>query len=177
MEFRKDCLMEIYTDSGDQFSVGRYLCESACYVTFRNFDPAGREDGLLVLKRCFIKNVCYETDYLKKMSLYRRYWEDNSSIAMLSKKIADEDVSDLGNLILHACENREMVSLISIKDPDCIYTGFVRSFEDGKVLLEEVSLESAKTFETKTLLLKNIILLECRTMEQKLLSYAHGHMA
>lgn len=71
----KDELLEIYSDSEENFSVGKILSKSNDSVLFRSYDEQGKNDGLHFVKSSYISEVKSNTQYLRKMQLYLEYWE------------------------------------------------------------------------------------------------------
>lgn len=71
----KDELLEIYSDSEENFSVGKMLSKSNDSVLFRSYDEQGKNDGLHFVKSSYISEVKSNTQYLRKMQLYLEYWE------------------------------------------------------------------------------------------------------
>ena len=69
----KDELLEIYSDSEENFSVGKMLSKSNDSVLFRSYDEQGKNDGLHFVKSSYISEVKSNTQYLRKMQLYLEY--------------------------------------------------------------------------------------------------------
>ena len=61
----KDELLEIYSDSEENFSVGKMLSKSNDSVLFRSYDEQGKNDGLHFVKSSYISEVKSNTQYLR----------------------------------------------------------------------------------------------------------------
>ena len=68
----KDELLEIYSDSEENFSVGKMLSKSNDSVLFRSYDEQGKNDGLHFVKSSYISEVKSNTQYLRKIAIIFR---------------------------------------------------------------------------------------------------------
>lgn len=161
MMYKKDCLMEIYTDHEDTFSVGFYLSNFDEYSLFLLLDCQGRYDGVYLIKNDFIKTVDYETEYLKKIALYMEFWNGN----FIDFKSALKDISTTEEILKYIKDN-SLLSSFKIQQEDFI-TGYIEKIEKSSIRVNTVDLE------TISILKKEILLLEIDSIDNRLLNYAN----
>ena len=64
-----DELLEIYSGSEENFSVGKILSKNRDSILFRSYDEQGKNDGLHFIKSSYISEVKSDTQYLRKLSV------------------------------------------------------------------------------------------------------------
>lgn len=174
MEYKKNCLMEIYTDNRDSFSVGFYLCSLDKYSLFYLLDNQGKSDGIYLIKNSFIDNVIYDTEYLKKINFYIKYWN------MKSFKINFPILSKLENLTkledyLEFIRDENWVSSFKVSNEDYLVTGYIEDIDEFNIGIKTIDIETAKDFEKVKISLKDILILEVDSIENRLLDFAHNN--
>ena len=165
-----DELLEIYSDSEDSFSVGRILSKSKDSILFRSYDAQGKNDGLHFIKSSYISEVKSNTQYLRKMQLYLEYWREREDV-LLNNPFKNHPT--LLELLEYAMENKKIITVSCSTKPDELLTGYVESYNNEKIELNCVDMETACIYETATLLKEDIFYLEVDSLDNELLKYAN----
>ena len=165
-----DELLEIYSDSEDSFSVGRILSKSKDSILFRSYDAQGKNDGLHFIKSSYISEVKSNTQYLRKMQLYLEYWREREDV-LLNNPFKNHPI--LLELLEYAMENKKIITVSCSTKPDELLTGYVESYNNEKIELNCVDMETACIYETATLLKEDIFYLEVDSLDNELLKYAN----
>ena len=105
-QFKKNCLMEIYTECDESFLVGFYLSSFDEYSLFHLLDEQGKIDGIYLIKNKFIKNTNYETEYLEKINLYAEFWKINSDKNIFNIGLKQKNISNIGDILKYIKENK-----------------------------------------------------------------------
>ena len=166
----KDELLEIYSDSEENFSVGKMLSKSNDSVLFRSYDEQGKNDGLHFVKSSYISEVKLNTQYLRKMQLYLEYWEKMEDGDLINPFKKHPTLSDL---LLYAVRNNKIVTVSSSTKPDELLTGYIETCDGGKIKLNCVDMETACIYEHITLSESDIFYLEIDSLDNELLKYAN----
>ncbi|MBU5479884.1 hypothetical protein [Blautia sp. MSJ-19] len=164
-----DELLEIYSDREDSFSVGRILSKSKDSILFRSYDAQGKNDGLHFIKSSYISEVKSNTQYLRKMQLYLEYWKEREDVPLNPFK----NHPTLLELLEYAMENKKIITVSCSTKPDELLTGYVESYNNEKIELNCVDMETACIYETATLLKEDIFYLEVDSLDNELLKYAN----
>ena len=165
-----DELLEIYSDSEDSFSVGKILSKNRDSILFRSYDAQGKNDGLHFIKSSYISEVKSNTQYLRKMQLYLDYWRKQKD-APLTNPFKKHPA--LFELLEYAMENKKIITVSSTSNPDELLTGYVETYDNKKIKLNCVDMETACIYETATLLKEDIFYLEVDSLDNELLKYAN----
>lgn len=166
----KDELLEIYSDSEENFSVGKILSKSNDSVLFRSYDEQGKNDGLHFVKSSYISEVKSNTQYLRKMQLYLEYWETMEDRDLINPFKKHPTLFDL---LLYAVRNNKIVTVSCSTKPDELITGYVETFDGDKIKLNCVDMETACIYEHITLSESDIFYLEIESLDNELLKYAN----
>ena len=165
-----DELLEIYSDSEESFSVGKILSKSKDSILFRSYDAQGKNDGLHFIKSSYISEVKSNTQYLRKMQLYLEYWREREDV-LLNNPFKNHPT--LLELLEYAMENKKIITVSCSTKPDELLTGYVESYNNEKLKLDCVDIETACIYETATLLKEDIFYLEVDSLDNELLKYAN----
>lgn len=166
----KDELLEIYSDSEENFSVGKILSKGNDSVLFRSYDEQGKNDGLHFVKSSYISKVKSNTQYLRKMQLYLEYWakmEDSDLVNPFKEHPA------LFDLLLYAVRNNKIVTVSCGTKPDELITGYVETCDGDEIKLKCVDMETACIYEHISLSESDIFYLEIESLDNELLKYAN----
>lgn len=166
----KDELLEIYSDSEESFSVGKILSKSKDSILFRSYDAQGKNDGLHFIKSSYISEVKSNTQYLRKMQLYLEYWREREDV-LLNNPFKNHPT--LLELLEYAMENKKIITVSCSTKPDELLTGYVETYDNKKIKLNCVDMETACIYETATLLKEDIFYLEVDSLDNELLKYAN----
>lgn len=166
----KDELLEIYSDSEENFSVGKILSKNKDSILFKSYDEQGKNDGLHFIKSKYISEIKSNTQYLRKMQLYLEYWEimENSDLINPFKKHPT-----LFDLLLYAVRNNKIVTISCGTKPDELITGYVEKCDRDEIKLNCVNMETACVYEHMTLSESDIFYLEIESLDNELLKYAN----
>lgn len=165
-----DELLEIYSDSEDSFSVGKILSKNRDSILFRSYDAQGKNDGLHFIKSSYISEVKSNTQYLRKMQLYLDYWRKQKD-APLTNPFKKHPA--LSELLAYAMKSMKIITVSSTSNPDELLTGYVETYDNEKIKLNCVDMETACIYETATLLKEDIFYLEVDSLDNELLKYAN----
>lgn len=166
----EDELLEIYSGSEENFSVGRILSKSKDSILFRSYDAQGKNDGLHFIKSSYINEVKSNTQYLRKMQLYLEYWKEREDVPLNNPF---KNHPTLLELLEYAMENKKIITVSCSTKPDELLTGYVESYNNEKLKLDCVDMETACIYETATLLKEDIFYLEVDSLDNELLKYAN----
>ena len=166
----EDELLEIYSGSEENFSVGRILSKSKDSILFRSYDAQGKNDGLHFIKSSYISEVKSNTQYLRKMQLYLEYWREREEV-LLNNPFKNHPT--LLELLEYAMENKKIITVSCSTKPDELLTGYVESYDNEKIKLNCVDMETACIYENATLLKEEIFHLEVDSLDNELLKYAN----
>ena len=166
----KDELLEIYSGSEETFCVGKILSKNRDSILFRSYDAQGKNDGLHFIKSSYINEVKSNTQYLRKMQLYLAYWREQED-APLTNPFKKHPA--LSGLLAYAMENKKIITVFCSSKPDELLTGYVETYDNKKIKLNCVDMETACIYETATLLKEDIFYLEVDSLDNELLKYAN----
>ena len=165
-----DELLEIYSDSEESFSVGKILSKSKDSILFRSYDAQGKNDGLHFIKSSYINEVKSNTQYLRKMQLYLEYWREHEGIPLINPFKKHPALSEL---LECAMENKKIITVSCSSKLDELLTGYVEVYDNKKIKLNCVDMETACIYETATLFKEDIFYLEVDSLDNELLKYAN----
>ena len=111
----KDELLEIYSGSEENFSVGKILSKNRDSILFRSYDAQGKNDGLHFIKSSYINEVKSNTQYLRKMQLYLEYWREHEGIPLINPFKKHPALSEL---LECAMENKKIITVSCSSKPD-----------------------------------------------------------
>lgn len=165
-------LIEIYTTDEEHFSVGVILFETEENIFFKLFDEQGKEDGFYLLKKKCILAMKHDTDYLKKLALYREYWEKNRIVKKVESTF---NYSNPGFLELfdHAKNAEEIVTISTNLKEEILITGYVKSCNADEVQVECIDMETAMPYEIISIPINDILYCEIESIDNILLRYAN----
>ena len=166
----KDKLLEIYSGSEENFSVGKILSKNRESILFRSYDAQGKNDGLHFIKSSYISKVESNTQYLRKMQSYLEYWREQEN-APLTNPFKTHPV--LSELLAYAMENKKIITVSCSSKPDELLTGYVEMYDNKEIKLNCVDMETACIYEIATLLKEDIFYLEVDSLDNELLKYAN----
>ena len=166
----KDELLEIYSGSEERFSVGKILSKNKDCILFRSYDSQGKNDWLHFIKSSYISEVKSNTQYLRKMQLYLEYWREREDV-LLNNPFKNHPT--LLELLEYATENKKIITVSCSTKPDELLTGYVESYNNEKIELNCVDMETACIYETATLFKEDIFYLEVDSLDNELLKYAN----
>lgn len=166
----EDELLEIYSGSEENFSVGRILSKSKDSILFRSYDAQGKNDGLHFIKSSYINEVKSNTQYLRKMQLYLEYWKEREDVPLNNPF---KNHPTLLELLEYAMENKKIITVSCSTKPDELLTGYVEAYNNEKIELNCVDMETACIYETATLRKEDIFYLEVDSLDNELLKYAN----
>ena len=166
----KDELLEIYSGSEETFCVGKILSKNRDSILFRSYDAQGKNDGLHFIKSSHISEIKSNTQYLRKMQLYLAYWREQED-APLTNPFKKHPA--LSGLLAYAMENKKIITVFCSSKPDELLTGYVETYDNKKIKLNCVDMETACIYETATLLKEDIFYLEVDSLDNELLKYAN----
>ena len=166
----KDELLEIYSGSEETFCVGKILSQNRDSILFRSYDAQGKNDGLHFIKSSHISEIKSNTQYLRKMQLYLAYWREQED-APLTNPFKKHPA--LSGLLAYAMENKKIITVFCSSKPDELLTGYVETYDNKKIKLNCVDMETACIYETATLLKEDIFYLEVDSLDNELLKYAN----
>ena len=166
----EDELLEIYSGSEENFSVGKILSKNRDSILFRSYDTQGKNDGLHFIKSSYISEVKSNTQYLRKMQSYLEYWREQEN-APLTNPFKKHPA--LPELLEYAMENKKIITVSSSSKPDELLTGYVETYDNEKIKLNCVDMETACIYESATLFKEDIFYLEVDSLDNELLKYAN----
>ena len=79
----------------------------------------------------------------------------------------------LSGLLAYAMENKKIITVFCSSKPDELLTGYVETYDNKKIKLNCVDMETACIYETATLLKEDIFYLEVDSLDNELLKYAN----
>lgn len=170
--FKKDCLMEIYTEHDEYFSIGFYLYSFDKYSLFHLLDEQGKTDGVYLIKNDFIKNIDYDTAYLKKMRLYSEFWKENTGEEDFLNKISLEKFSEIDDVLKYIKKN-DILSSFRINSEEYMISGHIKFIDKMKIKIQEISIETAEELDIMSFIKDDILLLEIESVNNRLLNYAY----
>ena len=166
----KDELLEIYSGSEETFCVDKILSKNRDSILFRSYDAQGKNDGLHFIKSSNISEIKSNTQYLRKMQLYLAYWREQED-APLTNPFKKHPA--LFELLEYAMENKKIITVSSSSKPDELLTGYVETYDNKKIKVNGVDMETACSYETATLLKDDIFYLEVDSLDNELLKYTN----
>ena len=166
----KDELVENYSGSEESFSVCKILSKNRDSILCMPYDAQGKNDGLHFIKSSYISEVKSNTQYLRKMQLYLEYWREREDISLINPFKKHPALSEL---MEYALENKKIITVFCSSKPDELLTGYVETYDNKKIKLNCVDMETACIYETATLLKEDIFYLEVDSLDNELLKYAN----
>lgn len=139
----KDELLEIYSGSEERFSVCKILSKNRDSILCMSYDVQGKNDGLHFIKSSYISEVKSNTQYLRKMQLYLEYWREREDIPLINPFKKHPALSEL---MEYALENKKIITVSCSSKPDELLTGYVETYDNEKIKLNCVDMETACTW-------------------------------
>lgn len=176
MQYKENTLLELYTDSEDRFSVGMINLQNDTEILLKSIDEQGKEAGYYVVKKDGIQNVLYDTEYLKKISLYMECWKGHlyKKWTSFEKDMIEKENSILTQALHYSKKAGRMVTIDgSFED---IYTGYIEEVSHGAMKIKCIDISSACAMEEVQVDLKSIDFLEFESIDNYLLQYAYENM-
>ena len=164
-------LVEIYSTSGDSLAVGYIIYQNKDRLFTHLVDDQGKLDGYLLFDSKMIDGIETKTDYLKKIEKYMDFW-GNISIGDSDNEIY-KSKPDFIDLIKYAKDNHKIITLSTSFDYFDSITGFVKSYDKEKVLVDALNQTNAKIFDQFEISIKDLVTLEIESIDNFLLGYAH----
>ena len=170
MKIKKDVLAEFYSVSNDSFTVGRCIQANDGYFLLETLDSQGKWNGYYWFKNSMVDSIEYDTDYLKKVSIYEDYWkQDKYMKPSLSR--ADFKAYDPISILDLAIEKHKVVTVFTKEDRE-FNVGFVRK-EGKKYKLNCISLENACSLGDFAFKAEEVVFIEIDSPDNNLLGYAY----
>ena len=163
-------LLEIYSDSEENFSVGKILSKSNDSIFFKSYDEQGKNYGLHFIKRSYLSEIKSNTQYLRKMKLYLEYWNKNENMYLVNPFKKHPTLSDL---LAYATKNKKIITVSCCSKADELLTGYIEMYDSKILKLNCVDMETACIYEKITLLRNDIFYLEIDSLDNELLKYAN----
>ena len=111
-----------------------------------------------------------QTGTIRKMQLYLAYWREQED-APLTNPFKKHPA--LSGLLAYAMENKKIITVFCSSKPDELLTGYVETYDNKKIKLNCVDMETACIYETATLFKEDIFYLEVDSLDNELLKYAN----
>ena len=165
-----DELLEIYSNSEENFSVGKILSKNHDSILYRSYDTQGKNDGLHFVKSDYISEVKSNTQYLRKIQLYLEYWKKSENEHLINPFKEHPTLSDL---LLYAIKNEKIITVFCSSNSDELLTGYIEKYDNNQIKLNCVDMETACIYETITLFENDIFYLEIESLDNELLKYAN----
>ncbi len=173
MQYKENTLLELYTDSEDSFSVGKIELQNDTEVLLKAIDEQGREAGYYVVKKSCIQNILYDTEYLKKISLYIECWRERSykEWSSFEKGCFQKENSLFVQALYYTQKEGQIVTVDgSFED---IHTGYIEDILQESVKIKCIDISSARAMEEVQVELEAIDFLEFESTDNYLLQYAY----
>lgn len=165
-----DELLEIYSNSEENFSVGKILSKNNDSILYRSYDTQGKNDGLHFIKSDYISEVKSNTQYLRKIQLYLEYWKKSENEHLINPFKEHPTLSDL---LLYAIKNEKIITVSCSSNPDELLTGYIEKYDNNQIKLNCVDMETACIYENIILFENDIFYLEIESLDNELLKYAN----
>lgn len=143
MKLKTNCLMEIYTEHDDSFSVGFYLSSFDNFNLFHLLDEQGKSDGIYLIRNDFINNTNHTTEYLDKIKAYIEFWANNSKKIVFPIESYLKNISTLENLLNYIQKNN-ILSSFKLLNKHHLITGYIQSISHSNVEIITINIETAK---------------------------------
>lgn len=162
-------LIEIYSNEEDSFSTGYKIYEDRDKIFLNSIDDQGRLDGYLLIKKNIIEKIEKNTDYLKKLEKYRKFW-GRTGLGRSDNPVFKEK-PDFKDLISYAYKNKKILSLATSLDYYDFTTGLVTYFDENLAIVQAIDQNTGETYEDFDLDISEIVLLEVENIDNLLLEY------
>ena len=172
MKLKENCLMEIYTDNEDSFSVGFYLSSFDNFTLFHLLDAQGKFDGIYLIKNDCIKNINYETEYLNKINSYIEFWNNKLEKNPFSIESYIKNFLTMEEL-LNYIQINNILSSFKLMEEKHLITGYIQFFEQNNIEIKTIDIGTAKEMEIISFAKEDIVLIEIVSIDNMLLNYAH----
>lgn len=176
----KNRLFEIYTHSEVSFTVGEIISEDTEFVFIKSYDTLGRESAYYLIRKFLINDMKKNTKYLKKIDLYRDYWNKQGDLEIHLKDIKfDESEPFINQAIEYAIDSGDIVMIGQLEEEyeeEILDIGYLEQLSKDSFNLKCIDLETAKISKNLEILLDNIILMEIGSIENELLKYANKNL-
>jgi hypothetical protein len=169
----KNKLYEVYSISDDSFTVGKFIYRDDSIYVFKAFDELGREAGIYTFKKDMVRSFLSDTEYLKKMEVCIRYWEDKNVQKVAMDGIDGE--TSVENILDYITSSKVIATIMTYSDED-IYTGFVSREGTSFVNIECIDMSNAGIFAKKEIEIENICFIEFNSVENDVLLYAYNQL-
>ena len=127
MEYLEGKLVEIYTSSSDTFNVGKLVLNTKEYLTFIGINAQGLQDGIYVIRKDFLSDLQYDTDYLRKLLVYTEYWNRKNKCSNTPSRVSFHEILQADT------QSHEVVDIICNDDFENILTGRVLNLSEKNI--------------------------------------------
>lgn len=176
--YQSKCLLEIYTRSDDSFSVGTIVALDPSGIVIRTLDEQGKELGFYYFRLDFIRSIESDTEYLQKLTCYRRFWTEhmqNNSQLLVDTNFLGGNVNSrnlLAAILQRESADRHIVTLGS-KSKGELDTGYLSSLNNGTSDIALIDISTARKMGSVQVKISDIVLLEFESIDNQLLEYAN----
>lgn len=175
MLVKEDCIVEIYTEKSDSFSVGKVFCQNRDCVVFEDIDTQGKITGYYVMRKNTISQLDYDTEYLNKISKYMEFGEKHPYSNWFSlKQVALNTEESLILQVLEYAKDNDIIITIEITGMQELEAGYVKKVEADKIILSCIDISNARMSEEITVAMDDIVFIEFESIDNLLLKYAGG---
>lgn len=171
---KESCLVEIYTNTLDTFSVGKVFCQNNNCVVFENIDVQGKITGYYVMRKKIISQLDYNTEYLDKIAKYMEYAESHSYANWFSLKPITFDTKEcfIMQTLEYAKENNTVIT-IGIIGIEGLEIGYVKEVKPDKIIFSCLDMSNAQLAEDIIVETDDIVFIEFESIDNLLLQYAN----
>jgi hypothetical protein len=173
MKVKLNELAEFYSVSTDSFTVGRCIKSDNKSYLLETVDSQGKWNGYYWFHESMIQEISYDTDYLKKISVYEDFWKKHNPLKPSLKR---DDFSSLDpSVILDLAEKKKLFVTVFTKEDMEYNVGYV-SKNGKKYKLKCVRLENGGDLGDFTFKANEVIFVEVDSPDNRLLQYAYENL-
>lgn len=173
VQYKENTLLELYTDREDCFSVGMIELQNDTEILLKAIDEQGKEAGYYVVKKSSIQNILYDTEYLRKISLYMECWTEHfyKKWSSFEKSLFKKE----DNIFKQAISYLQKAGRIVTVDGsfEHMHTGYIEEISCDFVKIKCIDISSAAVMEEVQVDLEDIDFLELESIDNYLLQYAY----
>ncbi len=175
MDIKENILVEIYKKdkNPETFNVGEVEFQNKDFVLFSLLNPQGQYDGFSFYKKNIISTIEYKTDYLKKIKLYKKYW-NQSKPAHLFKDAQKFD--SFFHVLKKLYSDNKLITIVTNGNTENILTGYIDKIEEKSIIFNNLDISSATSDGQIEILINSIDIVTYDEIDNILLDFVFNHM-
>ncbi len=170
-------IYEVYTDDSGAFTVGSIFAQNEDDIVLKGIDEEGKISAYYAIPRKTVREMVTDTPYLEKIRCYMRYAQEHPYSTWFT--LCDLPINPEGPIltqVLRTAQREKTPVTVCRTGEEELLCGYVREIEKGRVLLDCIDPESARSIAQVKLRVRDLEYVEYGSIANMLLMYANGRI-